>query len=56
LTASSRGLTEEKKYGLFMQDSGKAHPVKFSEAALDEVFNSWVISCGIVPFQISKFG
>jgi hypothetical protein len=49
-------LQKKKKYSYFMQDSGKAHLVKFSVAALDEVFSSWVISYGVVASQISRFG
>jgi len=39
-----------------MQDSGRGHPVKFSVAALDEVYDRWVISCGVVASQLSRFG
>jgi hypothetical protein len=49
-------MKKKKKCGLFMQDSGKVHPVKFPVASLDEAFSSWVISCGVVAIQISRFG
>ena len=47
---------KKKMYDFFMQDIGEGHPVKFSAAAIDEVYGRWVISCGVVASQISRFG